>query len=82
MGILVDKHLDFVCEVESGVDNDTLDEISKSIRSGMGKPINCTQQLNATDLDDMAYTINDPNMKYDSNGQLDNDTLNALRITR
>ena len=48
----------------------------------MGKPINCTQQLDATDIDDMAYTINDPNMKYDSNGQLDNDTLNALRITR
>ena len=53
-----------------------------NLDSDMGKPINCTQQLNVTDIDDMAYTINDPNVKYDCEGKLDNDTLNALKITR
>ena len=53
-----------------------------NLDSDMGKPINCTQQLDVTDIDDMAYTINDPNVKYDCEGKLDNDTLNALKINR
>ena len=70
LGLLADKHLDYVCEHETNIDNDTLDELRIN-RGSMGKPINCTQQLNVTDLDDMAYTINDPNSKYDCEGKLD-----------
>ena len=27
IGMLLDKHLDFVCEVESNIDNNTLDQV-------------------------------------------------------
>jgi len=34
------------------------------------------------DNNELNELIDDPNSTYDSNGQLDNDTLNALRINR
>ena len=60
LGILVDKHLDYVCEHETNIDDD----------------------IPMLDNDELNTVINDPNSKYDCNGQLDNDTLNALRINR
>ena len=71
IGLLVDKHLDYVCEHETNIDNDTLEDINSQY-----------DDMPKLDNDELNELINDPNSTYDSNGQLDNDTLNALRINR
>ena len=71
IGLLVDKHLDYVCEHETNIDDDMLEDINSQY-----------DDMPKLDNDELNELINDPNSTYDSNGQLDNDTLNALKINR
>ena len=71
IGLLVDKHLDYVCEHETNIDDDMLEDINSQY-----------DDMPKLDNDELNELINDPNSTYDSNGQLDNDTLNRLRINR
>ena len=86
IGLLLDKHLDYVCEHETNIDDDMLEDIN----SQYDYPSNDEYWTNGDTNDDMPKLdndelnelIDDPNSTYDSNGQLDNDTLNALKINR
>ena len=71
IGLLLDRHLDYVCEHETNIDDDMLEDINSQY-----------DDMPKLDNDELNELINDPNSTYDSNGQLDNDTLNALRINR
>ena len=71
IGLLVDKHLDYVCEHETNIDDDMLEDINSQY-----------DDMPKLDNDELNELIDDPNSTYDSNGQLDNDTLNALKINR
>ena len=71
IGLLVNKHLDYVCEHETNIDDDMLEDINSQY-----------DDMPKLDNNELNELINDPNSTYDSNGQLDNDTLNALRINR
>ena len=71
IGLLVNKHLDYVCEHETNIDDDMLEDINSQY-----------DDMPKLDNDELNELINDPNSTYDSNGQLDNDTLNRLKINR
>ena len=71
IGLLVNKHLDYVCEHETNIDDDMLEDINSQY-----------DDMPKLDNDELNELIDDPNSTYDSNGQLDNDTLNALKINR
>jgi len=78
IGLLVNKHLDYVCEHETNIDNDTLKEAINSYYHAL----KTNDDMPKLDNDELNELIDDPNSTYDSNGQLDNDTLNALKINR
>jgi len=78
LGLIVDKHLDYVCEHETNIDNDTLKEAINSYYHAL----KTNDDMPKLDNDELNELIDDPNSTYDSNGQLDNDTLNALKINR
>ena len=61
IGLLVNKHLDYVCEHETNIDNDTLEDINS--------------QYDYPSNDEYWTPGND-------GGDIDNDTLDALKINR
>ena len=65
IGLLLDKHLDYVCEHETNVDDDMLNNV---------------MDMNVLDELDGLTIRNDSRINRDMN--IDNDTLNALKINR
>ena len=65
LGLLADKHLDYVCEHETNVDDDMLNNV-------MGMDV-------LDELDGLTIR-NDSRINRDTN--IDNDTLNSLKINR
>ena len=65
IGLLADKHLDYVCEHETNVDDDMLNNV---------------MDMNVLDELDGLTIRNDSRINRDTN--IDNDTLNSLKINR
>jgi len=65
LGLLADKHLDYVCEHETNVDDDMLNNV---------------MDMNVLDELDGLTIRNDSRINRDTN--IDNDTLNSLKINR
>ena len=87
IGMLLDKHLDHVIEHDGMLDNvmgmDVLNELNGlTIRNDSRINRDTNNDMSKLDNDELNELIDDPNSTYDSNGQLDNDTLNALKINR
>ena len=72
LGLLADKHLDYVCEQETDIDDDTLEDINSQYdypaNDEYWTPSNIREALRA--------------MASKSGGDIDNDTLDALKINR
>ena len=87
IGMLLDKHLDHVVEHDNMLDNvmdmNVLDELNNlTLRNDSRINRDTNDDMPKLDNDELNELIDDPNSTYDSNGQLDNDTLNALKINR